>query len=189
MNALYHNSLQALDVVFHDFEDTLGYKSFCHDPLLFSRYHMLKSEDKQLKVDEMMLIQLLIQNPLTSIKQLIQQTGFTYIHIREMMKALKDNGIIRFSIDPNYELLGLEFHNLLVKINLGNQSLFERYLIKNPRIHWVKKGQGSWDYILSIPAQNIPEFIDTTRKIREENQEIILQCFPLISKIHVKRKL
>src|SRR3989344_5236499 len=74
MNALYHNSLQALDVVFHDFEDTLGYKSFCHDPLLFSRYHMLKSEDKQLKVDEMMLIQLLIQNPLTSIKQLIQQT-------------------------------------------------------------------------------------------------------------------
>ena len=71
----------------------------------------------------------------------------------------------------------------------GKQSLFEQYILRNPRIHWVKRGQGSWDYILSIPAQTIPEFIDSTRKIREDNQDIILQCSALISKIHVKRKL
>ncbi|HIH58839.1 MAG TPA: Lrp/AsnC family transcriptional regulator [Nanoarchaeota archaeon] len=189
INTLCHESLQNIDVVFHEFEDTLGYKSFCHKPLFLSKYKMLTSQKITLGKQDFIVVEELLRNPLASTKEIMNQTQLGYKTITDTLHKFKEQASLRFSVDPDYGKLGLEFHNLLVKINLGKQSLFENNIVRNQRVHWIKRGTGSWDYILSIPAQSISEFIDITRDIRATNRESILQCSALISKIHVERKL
>ena len=131
---------------------------------------------------------LLKSNPAISYKELEIKAKLGYKKIKEIISHLLENKIIRFSIDPDYTALGLEFHNLLVKVNLAKRREFEQNMIKHSRVHWLKRGTGRWDYILSIGARNISEFIDITRQIKSQNREIIFDSSALVSKINIMRK-
>lgn len=190
IDMMLHDSIQKLDVIYHDGEDTLGMKSFCHNPDFLKEYTMLSpSKSYHVTDDDRKVIDLLKHTPLISFKELSKQSHFSYQKVSDIVTNLVEKDIIRFSIDPEYQKLGLEFHNLLVKINLAKRSAFEGSIIRHPRVHWVKKGTGAWDYVLSVTARNIGEFIDVTRDIRTQNQETILNFTTLISKIHVQRKM
>lgn len=190
INELYHQHIQNIDIIISEKEDTLGYKSFCHDPKLLGNYSTLDYDKSyKLKKEEDKLIDLLKNNPLISYKDLIKKTGLGYKRIKEHIDTLLKHNIIRFSIDPDYELMGLEFHNILVKINPSKSEQFENFVINHPRMHWLKKGIGRWDYIISITTRNINEFIEITQEIRGKNQDIIFEFSPLISKVNILRKI
>nr|AQS33891.1 hypothetical protein [uncultured archaeon] len=188
INELFHNSILNLEVIYHDVEDTLGYKSFCHNLNLFNKYNFLIPKKQELNKEEKEILALLKSNPAISYKELEIKAKLGYKKIKEIISHLLENKIIRFSIDPDYTALGLEFHNLLVKVNLAKRREFEQNMIKHSRVHWLKRGTGRWDYILSIGARNISEFIDITRQIKSQNREIIFDSSALVSKINIMRK-
>ncbi len=187
INKLLHHSLQNMDVVAHDIEDTLGYKSFCGDSRFLSAYDSLQSS-YTLSREDSTLIDILKDDPLMPYKELMKKTGWSYAKIRQSLSTLLRKKVIRFTVDPDYDRLDLEFHNVLAKINLAKSDEFEKYITSHPRIHWMKRGSGKWDYILSIPTRDINEFIDITREIRTANKGILFDFTALISKIHVTRK-
>ena len=189
ITALFHNIILKMDVVYHEAEDTLGYKSFCHNPDLFKKYIPIFTNKKpQLSEEEKRVVLIIKENPLISYRELMKETFLGYNKLYALITGLKEKGILRFSVDPHYGNLGLEFHNMLVRINHAKREEFERNMILHPRIHWIKKGSGVWDYILSVTARDINEFIDITREIRTENKNCILDASTLISKIHVERQ-
>ncbi len=189
VNQLFHHSIQNLEVIYHDVEDTLGYKSFCHHTTLLRKYQMLQPDLKyELKNEDKKILESLKENPSISYKELAIKTGFGHKRIKEIISTLKKKGIIRFSIDPDYTPLGIEFHNVLIKINLAKRTMFEQNILSNTRIHWIKKGRGRWDYILSVASRNISEFIDITREIKSKNKDIIFDSSALVSKINMMRK-
>lgn len=186
---LFHNIILKMDIIYHDAEDTLSFKSFCHNVDLLKKYKPLSWGKKYVLTDEeKKLVSLLKGNPLTSYKELMKSTSFNYNKLHTLILGLKEKGVLRFSLDPNYAKLGLEFHNMLVKINHAKREEFERNIISHPRIHWMKRGSGIWDYILSVTARDINEFIEITREIRTENKNSILDASTLISKIHIERQ-
>jgi DNA-binding Lrp family transcriptional regulator len=187
ISKLVHNCIITFDVLFHDFEDTLGYKSFCHKDSLYS-YSTLKSGHQQLSDKEEQVLNILKNKPLITFKELSKISKIAFIRLKEIITKLKSEEIIRFSIDPDYSKLGLEFHNNFVKINLNQRKAFDDYILKHPRIHWVKHCSGRWDYVLSIGTRNINEFIDVIRQIRSDNKNIILEETSLVSKIQETRK-
>lgn len=189
LNKLFHNSMQNIDVVKHDMEDTLGYKSFCHNTGLLSKYRFLNTDKRyELTEDDRKLISLLKIKPDISYRNLIGLSKLSYLKIKKTISNLSDKGIIRFSIDPNYNKLGLEFHNALIRINQAKKEEFERNILKNRHVHWFKSGSGRWDYILSICSRDVSEFIDISRDIRTSNKDSILEFSSLVSKINVTRK-
>lgn len=190
INRLFHNKILEMDVIIHDLEDTLGYKSFCHNLEFINEYTLLEYNHKYVVTeDDQIILDKLTQKPDLSWKELIKLTGWGYPKIKRIINTLKTNSIIRVSIDPDYKRLGLEFHNMLLKINLAKRKLFEKNVINHPRIHWLKRGVGRWDYILSIAARDINEFIDISREVRTKNKNIILESSSLISKIHITRRI
>jgi len=189
INEKFHGSIQNLELVYHDLEDTLGFKSFCHNYNFIRKYKLLQPSKKvQLGKAEIAILDILKHKPNSTYRELIRKTSFSYKNIKNLLDSLKEKKIIRFSLDPDYNLLGLEFHNLLVKVNLAKREEFESSILKEPRVHWMKRGIGRWDYILSICTQNISEFIDVTREIKSKNREIIFDASALVSKINITRK-
>lgn len=188
INKSLHNAILSMDIISHPIEDTMGYKSFCHKADLLQRYEML-SADVRISDDDVKVIDILKVNPHMSYKELIKKTGWTFKKLKSIIERLRRDKVIRFSVDPNYTLLDLEFHNILVKINLAKAKQFEANLMNNSRVHWVKRGAGRWDYILSVCAKNIAEFIDTSRKIRTLNKSMIFESSALVSKINVMRRI
>lgn len=190
INKSFHNTIQNIDLVTHPMEDTMGYKSFCHKLELMQRYNMLNPDMKyNLSDEERQLVGILKVNPHISYKELIKRTRWSYLKIKDTIARLQNKQIIRFSIDPDYNKLQLEFHNILAKINLAKAKQFEATIIKNPRVHWIKKGTGRWDYILSVGSRDMNEFIEITRDIRTANKNIIFDYSSLVSKINVMRKV
>ena len=188
LSTILDNKILSYEVVFHDFEDTLGYKSFCHDARHLQKYTSLQHKPITLSEKELLVLRAIKNKPLISYIELSQQTSLTYKSLKETQDAILQKGILRFSIDPDYEKLGLNFHNILVKIRLGKRKMFERYIQHHPHIHWVKHSQGRWDYILSVAARNINEFIDVSKKIRADNSNILQDETSLISKVQEMRR-
>ncbi len=141
-----------------------------------------------LQPEEKAVLALLIKTPPLSYRELVLNTKYSYKKIKAIIYNLQEKGIMRFSIDPDYTKLGLEFHNLLIKINLAKHQEFEQNILKNQRVHWIKRGSGRWDYILSICSKDISEFIDITREIKTQNRELMFDSCALVSKINIMRK-
>ncbi len=188
LSNILHNKILSYEVVSHHFEDTLGYKSFCHDPQHLLKHKVLEPTPLALSGKEAIVLGILKKKPTISYADLSKQTGIAYVKLRKIQDTLIQNGLVRFSVDPDYEKLGLQFHNLLVKIKLGQKEVFERYLRNHPRIHWVKHSKGRWDYVLSVTARSINEFIDINKQIRADNSDLILDETSLISKVQETRR-
>ena len=190
INIQFHDIIVNMDVVFHELEDTLGYKSFCHDLKLIERYHLLSfNNEYELTKEETGILEMIKVKPNIKYNQLMTETGKNYQAIKRIINGMAEKQIIRFTVDPDYEKLGLQFHNILVKINLANRTTFEKNIISHPRIHWIKRSTGAWDYILSVASKDIKEFIEITRDIRTKNKSSILNFTTLISHIHLPRKV
>ncbi len=188
INHKFLGNIENIDVILHE-EDSLGHKLFCHDFSIIRNVTLLHKAERKFSNAEKKILTVLYKDPLASYKKLIKLTGLGYIRIKNILDTFEKEHIVRFSVDPDYQRLGLEFHNVLVKINPARKEEFERNILKQPHVHWIKKGVGTWDYILSIVARDMPEFIDVTRDIRTENKESILNFSALIAKIHVDRKI
>lgn len=188
LSNILHNKILSYEVVSHYFEDTLGYKSFCHDVQHLLKHKLLEPKPILLSEKEAAVLNILKKKPTISYAELSKQTGITYVKLKKIQNSLMQNGLVRFSVDPDYEKLGLQFHNILVKIKLGKKNAFERYLKNHPRIHWVKHSKGRWDYVLSVTAQSINEFIDISKQIRADNTDLILDETSLISKVQETRR-
>ncbi len=185
---LFHKDMVTFDVLSHDFEDTMGYKSFCHAVGNLAKYKQLNPKSYALSEDETKVLHSLKQNPRIPYSSLEAETGVTFVRLKKMMNDFLQSEIIRFTLDPNYDLLELQFHNFLVKTKLGKKDIFEQYIQKHPRVHWVKYARGRWDYVLSITARTINEFIDITKQIRSDNHDLILDETALISKVKEIRR-
>ena len=190
INNLLHSNIQNMDTIIHKSEETPGYKSFCNNFTILQKFIYSNFDKKYyLEKEDKIILNILKIKPDISYKELIKKTKWNYLKIKKTINNLLKKGIIKFSIDPDYQKLGVEFHNILVKINLANANSFEKNIIKHNRVHWIKKGMGRWDYILSICSRDISEFIEISREIRSQNKEYILDSTSLISNIHITRKL
>lgn len=189
INLQFHDLIINMDVLFHESEDTLGYKSFCHDLRLIERYKILNSDNGyELTMDDAIILEKIKTKPDIKYVQLMVETGKSYQAIKKIISGMAEKQIIRFSVDPDYGRLGLQFHNILVKINLANRDVFEKNVISHPRVHWMKRSTGTWDYVLSVSSRDINEFIEVVRDIRARNKASILNFTTLISHVHIPRK-
>lgn len=188
ISLILDDNILTYDIIPHDYEDTLGNKSFCHDPSLLTKYKPLSSKKIKLSSRERLVIETLERNPTISLLDLSEEVNISFKTLKSILDRLTDSRIIRFTIHVNYERLGLHFHNLFLKVKIGKSSEFENYLLKHPRIHWLKKSKGRWNYILSVTARDINEFIDITKEIRSDNKDKIAEVITLISKVKEIRK-
>lgn len=188
LSNILHNKIIAFDVLSHHFEDTMGYKSFCHDLRHLQKHQLLSPKSCVLSNDENVVLNTIKKNPSISYVDLAKETSMNYLKLKEINQKLIQHELVRFSVDPDYEKLGLHFHNILLKIKMGKKKEFDAYLQKHPRIHWVKHSKGRWDYVLSVTARSINEFIDISKQIRTENTDLILDETSLISKVQETRR-
>ena len=188
LSNILHNKIISFDVLSHHFEDTMGYKSFCHELNHLQKHRLLNPQSCVLSPDESVVLNTIKKNPSISYVDLAKDTGMNYVKLKEIQGKLIQQELVRFSIDPDYDKLGLHFHNILVKIKMGKKEVFDAYLKKHSRIHWVKHSKGRWDYVLSVTARTINEFIDISKQIRTDNNDLILEETSLISKVQETRK-
>jgi DNA-binding Lrp family transcriptional regulator len=185
---LLHNNIIKFDVIRHELEDTLGYKSFCKNSKFLLEYEQLVVSPISLTKDQETVLNFIRKKCDFNYSELQKETGMGYKKLKQIINFLVSNKVIRFSVDPDYDKLELEFHNVLLKIRVGKKKEFENYLRSHPRIHWIKRSTGIWDYILSVTARNINEFIDIVREIRSDNKNIVLEETTLISKVNEMRR-
>lgn len=138
--------------------------------------------------DEQEVLSVVKRQTAAPLKELAVKTNKGYSKIKEILRKLEQNNVVRYTLDPDYKKLGLEFHNMFVKIKLGQKEQFEKFLINYPRIHWIKRCSGKWDYCLSITAQDMNEFVEITKDIRTQNKNIIIDDTTLVSHIREMRR-
>ncbi len=185
---ILHKNTLRFDVLVHDWEDALGQKSFCHTPHLLNKYSPIRPMKREPAGDETRVLELLRKDTCMSLRRLSERAGLDHKTLKNIMRTLRKDGFLRCTVDPNFHKLGLQFHNLLVKIEPAAVETFENYITTHLRVHWVKHSLGRWDYMLSIVSHNISELIDIIRQIRTDNADILLNDTALISKIQERRK-
>jgi len=188
LSKLLHGTILSFDVLIHRYEDTLGYKYFCEDFNLLTKYNHLSQQKKSFSKDVRENIDYLRKNPSSTLFRQSKETRVPFKKLKKIISDSLEDKSIRFSIDPDYDKLGLEFHNILIKINPAEKEKFEKYILAHPHIHWVKHCSGRWDYVLSLVAKDMNEFVDLSREIRNNNKNVILEENTLVSKIMVKRR-
>lgn len=185
---ILHKNTLRFDVLVHDWEDALGHKSFCHMPRLLNDYSPIRPAQRKATEEEARVLELLKRDTCMSFRKLSEKADMDYKSLKSVMGALRKDGFLRCTVDPDYHKLGLQFHNMLVKIEPAAVEDFESYITTHPRVHWVKHSLGRWDYVLSIVSHSIYEFIDIIRQIRTDNADILLNDTALISKIQERRR-
>jgi DNA-binding Lrp family transcriptional regulator len=179
---LFHNKIINIDIMNDMTINILGFKCFCHNPSLSRKVKIIDSLNYRINEDDLKLLKILQQNPMASYKEIGISSGWSYVKIREMITHLKKSNVLRFSINIDYRSLGLEYHNILLKVNTGKINEFEKKIIQFPYIFRTKKGSGRWNYVLSICAKDINHFIDITRELRTEIIDYIFDFGTLISR-------
>src|SRR3989344_4513316 len=162
---LCHGRILRFDVLLHSWASPLGYKAFCHNAELLNQFQLKMPHERAIPQSELRVLELIRKEPLLSYRALAVQSGMGYRSLRTALRALEESGVLRFSIVMNYPLLGLQYDYMLCQVDPNRREEFERYALTHPRVHWLKRGQGRWEYVLSIVSRNNSEFIDTTRQI------------------------
>jgi DNA-binding Lrp family transcriptional regulator len=186
---IFHNCIIKFDAIRHILEDTAGgFRSFCHDAKFLAEYEHLDINSNSLTKDQHIILKLIKKDPNFTYASLREKSGFSYKKIKRIIDHFVSINLVRLSVDPDYNQLDLEFHNVLLKIVISRQKEFEAYMVRHPRVHWMKRSLGRWDYVLSVTAQDINEFVDVMRDIRSDNNDIILEETTLISKVSKRRR-
>ena len=185
INKILNKAILKLDVCFHEYEENLGYASFCNNSYLLKQKRTKMSKDipiHNLSKKELDLLFELRKKPHEKYFQLMKKLNLSYKELKKIIDNLKRNNIIDFSLNLNTSKLGLKYDFLLLKLNLFDRDKFEDNISKNKRIQSIKRCVGRWDYILSIIAKDVDEFIVTCRNIRSENKECIINSIPLLTR-------
>jgi DNA-binding Lrp family transcriptional regulator len=136
----------------------------------------------KLNKDQILLLKILKKDPLKDYRGLIISTGWSFKKIKNLLGGLVRERFIKFSIDIDFKKIGLEYNEVLVRINKAIRERFEERLVNNPNIFRIKQGVGRWDYILSFYSADIEQFINLTQDFRIENKEFLLDFNTLILK-------
>src|SRR3989338_5930530 len=163
---LAHGRILRFDVLPHDWTSPLGYKAFCHNQELLQRFRFTVPGSRKVSAREQEILEALKKQPVASYRELAKSTGTGFRTLREALDGLRKDGLVRFSVFLNYPKLGLQYDYMLCQAEPSRRAAFEKYLVSHPRVHWVKRGQGRWEYVISIVSRNNAELIDTTWQLR-----------------------
>ena len=86
-------------------------------------------------------------------------------------KLIKSNIIKKFSLLPNFSLLGFSLYTFAVKMKVldqANESKFKAFVEDHPHIIKAVKTLGAWDLIVYIISDNPRDFHQTIKQIKKE---------------------
>ncbi len=190
VSGMLHRNTINFDVLPHEYMGTLGCKSFCHRPELMGDFSMVRPASREITRREATVLRALETDVRMSYREMSRRTGIHYNGVSDAVAALQRDGFIQCTVYPDYRKLGLEYHYYLARVEPARRRQFEDYILKHPRIHWVKPcipAFSRWDYVLSVVSQSTDEYIDLTRQIRTENQDILRDHTELITKLRLMR--
>lgn len=190
VSGLLHRNTINFDVLPHECMGTLGCKSFCHRPELLEELPLLRPAAREVTRREAAVLRALETDARMPYREIARRTGIHYNRVSDAVAALRRDGFLQCTLYPDYRKLGLEYHYYLARVEPASRRRFEDYIQKHPRIHWAKPcipAFSRWDYVLSIASQTTDEYIDITRQIRTENQDILRDHTELITKLRFTR--
>ncbi len=186
VSTLLHRNTINFDVLPHEYMSALTYASFCHKAELKKEFSMVRPAKREITKWEIKVLKALETDARMSYREISKQTGIRFERVSKIVSALKNDALIQCTIYPDYRKLGLEYHYYLARVEPLKRQQFENYITEHPRVHWVKPcipGFSRWDYVLSVVAQSIDDYIDTTRQIRTDNRGILRDHTELINKL------
>ncbi len=151
-----------------------------------SKYYGFKEEKfekKQPTLDHKMgeidlkLLKILSNNARIDFVKLSSQLGLTANAIKNRVKKLIQNGIIKaFFIEPNKTALGFEQYNIqftLENLSKEQENKLFNYIIHHPNIHFYYKPMGHWDLEIGIFVENPGQLRRIILDLRNKFPDII----------------
>lgn len=183
ISALLKGNLVRMDILPHGWMACPGFKSFCHRPSLRRLVSLARPGTRPLTGEESRILGLLHGDVRMPHRELARRTGISRNRIGGILAGLRQEGYLAATLYLNYRKIGLEYHHMLVRIDPAARADFERYVQGHRSVHFVRRCQGSWDYILSIASRTMGDFIGVTQEIRADNAASLLGSACLVSKL------
>ena len=135
---------------------------------------------KREKVDkkDRAILEILQKNARASMSQISRKTGIPRDSINYRIKRMEKLKIIRFHhtlINPSkigyplYTAVQLSLYNF----DDNTENAFVTYLMSIPRIVYVAKTSGKWDFMIAICSRDFKQFDDIMRSMRMRFSDII----------------
>jgi len=133
----------------------------------------VKLDDKDKKI-----IEQLQKNAKQSISDIARKTKLPRDVVKYRIKKLEEEKVIRFYhafLNPSklgYPLYAYVTFSLF-NLELEDEEKFINFLKQHPKIIYVAKFSGKWDFCIGVCAKNYKELDEITRNIRKKYTKII----------------
>lgn len=167
---IFHKSIVNMDILYETIEYYLGYRVLLEKSLENEMIEQPIFKNVAFEKKEKIILEILKESPLANYRELSKRSRFSYITIKRILKNIKEKGVI-FTIGINPEKMNMETNEILIKIKNSKKKKFEEDIINNKNVVRVLKGNGRWDYVISICSTNLKSFTEIVRDIRTKNRE------------------
>jgi len=128
---------------------------------------------QQVKLDknDKKILEVLQKEARLPLNQIAKKVRMPVDSVKYRVHRLEKLGVIRFyHAVINFPLLGNPMYTYaaltLLALSEKDEKEFINYLVSQPKITWVCKTSGRWDFIIGICSRDFKEFDEILRKIR-----------------------
>lgn len=142
------------------------------------KYELEYGEKVKLDGNDKKIIEQLQKNAKQSISQIARKTQLPRDVVKYRIKKLEKNKVIRFYhafLNPSklgYPLYAYVTFSLL-NIEPEEEERFINFLKQHPKIIYVAKFSGKWDFAIGVCAKNYKDLDGITRDIRKNFSKVI----------------
>ncbi|MBI4453296.1 Lrp/AsnC family transcriptional regulator [Candidatus Woesearchaeota archaeon] len=114
-------------------------------------------------------------NSRISLVQLAQDVKLATTSIQKRLANLVEQKVIKHFIPyASFSYLGYQWYELYLRKKNIDESSFIHYLRQEPKIVWLSKRLGRWNYHISIFAKNNTEFNEVVQRLQEQFHDSII---------------
>ncbi len=107
--------------------------------------------------------------------RLAREVKLNVASVQKRLAHLVEKGVITHFVPyASFSYLGYQWFELYLRTKHLNEHSFRQYLHQEPKIVWLSKRLGKWNYHLSIFARNNTEFNQVVQKLQQQFQDSII---------------
>jgi len=140
--------------------------------------HLFSAQKKEnIKIDakDKEILQHLKLNSRMPLVQLAREVQLATTSVQKRLANLVESGIIKHFIPyASFSYLGYQWYELHLRTKNIDEQSFKHYLRQEPKIVWMGKRLGRWNYQVSIFAKNTTEFNNVVQGLQQQFHDSII---------------